>query len=405
MTRFDTPHRPHVRPRIVSIHNMLGETNIPLEAFLQLAGRGLDLHVASLYQDQPTAADAVRHLGNPREISAHGLGLKWRRPDRLWFVRQWLRALNPDIVHVHHTSSAALFACFMRYGTSAKTVTTVHRDFRTLGRLQRQLFRMAITHSDVVLCNSESTRDSLDLATFARSPKIRVLYNGVNFSDLEAAVDAVRLAEAPVARCHADVVHLGTVGRLIPIKGIDTIIQALARQKAQGRSFRLTIVGGGPDRGQLESLARQHDLSGEVRFTGPVSREAVYQQLAEFDIFVASSHSEGFCNAMVEAMAAGLPVVATDIAVFREILPSGHEQFFTPGCADQLVDCLNRWWNDAAARQRCGDALRKRARQHFSLLTCADRHEALYRSLAPMIADWPRKALASAEGQRTDMPS
>ncbi|MCA9263633.1 MAG: glycosyltransferase family 4 protein [Planctomycetales bacterium] len=383
--RVDLAHHPASSScRVLSVHNALGPTNIPLEAFVAIDSPAVERHVVSLTQSMADCHGIADSLNgsiinpsktNPPAIDIVGLGCTGRRPWRYALVPRYLRTLSPDIVHVHHAQSAWIFASLARRLTNARIVTTIHRDFRTLSSRQKWLVRRAMAASDVILCNSRATRESLPAEV--PTDRVRVVYNGVNLSELDRPTQ-----RRSYRSCAENVLHIGTVGRLIPIKGIATIIPAVARIRALGQQIKLTIVGDGPERARLTNLVDQHGLRDVVCFAGNVSREQVYQHLAQFDVFVASSFSEGFCNAMVEAMYARCTVVATDIPVFREILPIGHPWFFTAGHVDHLVQTLRRIAEQPTRARESLEPARQRVERDLSLAACARNHIELYRSLS-----------------------
>jgi glycosyltransferase involved in cell wall biosynthesis len=132
---------------------------------------------------------------------------------------------------------------------------------------------------------------------------------------------------------------VGTVGSLTPVKRHNLLIQAAARAATAIPHLRLVIVGDGPLRTELEQLARSEGLAERVILTGP--REDVPGLLKAMDVYVCSSDSEGMSNALLEAMAAGLPIVATDVGDNARLLDDGKSGLIVPpGSSATLADAM-----------------------------------------------------------------
>jgi glycosyltransferase involved in cell wall biosynthesis len=168
------------------------------------------------------------------------------------------------------------------------------------------------------------------------------------------------------------------VGRLEPVKGVSRLLAAWAAMP-RDKDLALLIVGDGPLRGDLERQASASGIGGSVRFLGSHSDVRPFYEIA--DVFVLPSESEGFSNALLEAMAAGLPVVASDVGGNRDVVAHGVDGLLVdwehPATAGRLVTLL---LGDSEQRRRLGEAARQRA-QAFSIATTAERHRELYESL------------------------
>jgi glycosyltransferase involved in cell wall biosynthesis len=184
--------------------------------------------------------------------------------------------------------------------------------------------------------------------------------------------NAVDVQATPRATpCGGDVLVL-SVGRLKYPKDHRTLLEAAARARGQ---WRLEIVGDGPDRAELEALASERSqLLGE--------RSDVPDLLARASVFVLSSHSEGLPISVLEALAAGLPVVASDVGGVRELVEDGvNGVLVPPGDAVALAAALTRLVADADLRRTMGAASRSRAEKLFDLPRFRQAHLELYRRL------------------------
>jgi glycosyltransferase involved in cell wall biosynthesis len=367
--------------RVLSVHNRLSATNIPLEAFAHWAqcpetkGR-FECAVLSLYGDNAKTHREFANMYDPQATEVWSVNCGWKRPWKLYSLARFLRDWAPDIVHVHHASSAALVSTLAKRFTHARIVTTLHRDFQTLTKPQRWMLSHAISMSDLVLCNSQSTWDSIHAhAGQIDLPESRIIYNGIDLRKIDQVQTALP------SRPARHVLRVGAVGRLIPIKGFETLLEAIALLHQQNRAVELVLVGDGPLMPELLRKTRQLGIEGMTTFAGSVPRDEVYRQLHAMDVFVASSYSEGFCNGMVEAMGAGRAVVATDIPVFREILGTDYPLFYTAGSARELAARLQHCSEATVWREQLGERLRLRATNDFSLDACARNHGNVYHVL------------------------
>jgi glycosyltransferase involved in cell wall biosynthesis len=358
----------------------LSHQNIPLENFLRLSSDEFSLHVVSLYQSQEAAEKFVR-AAYPKS-KALVRGIDWRRrPVRatrelLSLLRSW----KPDVVHLNHIASGLLAGALARLFTGAHVVVTLHGEYRRYSLGQRFFLLVAMMLSHVVVCNSRSTFRSLGRlrTTLLRGKRVRVCYNGVDRERVDAASRAA--AGRGCDTCER-AFRVGFVGRLVAVKDVPTLLRGFAKLNADRPNSRLVVVGDGPLRGQLEDLAKELGVADAVTFHGEASREEVYRILAQWDVAVVSSKSEGFCNAMVEAMFAGKAVVASDLPVLREVLGAGCGRFFEAGSARSLAEQLTTLHDNAPLRAALGQAARERAQRRYTLDACAARYARCYRRM------------------------
>lgn len=180
----------------------------------------------------------------------------------------------------------------------------------------------------------------------------------------------------------ADPIRILSVGRLEWKKGYEHAIQAVRVLKDLGVSFRYRIIGDGS---QLEPLAfarHQLDVEAEVEFLGAISPSEVKRYLSHSDIFLHAAVSEGFCNAVLEAQAMGLPVVTSDADGLPENVVDGVTGFVVPRRNPQaLADKLQLLARDSEFRARMGQAGRKRVLQHFQIQDQIGAFDRFYRSV------------------------
>jgi glycosyltransferase involved in cell wall biosynthesis len=168
-----------------------------------------------------------------------------------------------------------------------------------------------------------------------------------------------------------------TVGRLDPVKDQATLLRAARRAADRLPGFRLDLVGDGPLLKDLEGLRASLGLEDSVRFCG--YHADVAPLLADADVFLLSSISEGVSIALLEAMASGLPAIATDVGGNREVVVHGVTGLLTPaGSAEALADAMVLLMSDPGTLERMGVASRRRVEEEFNLERVVARYEALY---------------------------
>jgi glycogen synthase len=262
-----------------------------------------------------------------------------------------------------------------------------------LHRFVRPVTRRIWTGAYRVVANSHALR-ALALASIPETP-IVVIPNG-------AAVPAI----GPARRQTAGSLRILTVSRLIPRKGLDTLIMALARSCREDLS--LDIAGDGPFRNRLTTLAASHGVAERVRFHGYMDRTGLASLYADADIFVLASTAESCSMALLEAMAAGLPVIATNVGGTVELIAHGSNGLLVGAQnVDELSAALRTLAADPAQRERFAAANRRLARERYSWRDVARQYAAIFdESLGQEAPDRQpatnRAVQAPACGERTD---
>jgi glycosyltransferase involved in cell wall biosynthesis len=169
-------------------------------------------------------------------------------------------------------------------------------------------------------------------------------------------------------------------GRLSEEKGLMSLLEAWARVLKERSNTRLWLVGEGPLRDQLAERIERLHIRGRCVLVG--SFDSVEELLAAADLFVLPSTEEGMSVALLESMACGLPIVATDIPGNRALITSGeHGLLVRPNDAASLAEAINNMLNSPALANQYGEAARERAGRYFSLSTMVERHVELFESL------------------------
>jgi glycosyltransferase involved in cell wall biosynthesis len=193
------------------------------------------------------------------------------------------------------------------------------------------------------------------------------------------------LLESPLSReslglTAADLV-IGCVSRFDPVKRIDVLVDALGRLRVRFPRLALVLVGGGGELERIRRLVAERGLSDRVIFTGFVDNPVRVQ--AALDLYVAASRKEGLPLAVLEAMAAGLAVVATDVPGHRDVVAPGETGLLVaPDDPAALADAVAALLSDPARRKSLGQAGRERVRHEFGVRGMVDATAAIYRRAA-----------------------
>jgi glycosyltransferase involved in cell wall biosynthesis len=226
--------------------------------------------------------------------------------------------------------------------------------------------RLALSGRNTTVILPSRNLEQIALRQWALSPgRVRFIPNGVN---------CIRFAvPARDSRAESGRVVIGTVASLRREKNIGRLIRAFARISAQRKpgSLELVIVGDGAERPALEQLVSQLNVAGQVRFAGQTNRPEDW--LPQMDIFGLSSDTEQMPLSLLEAMAAGLPVVATDVGDVAQIVSQANRSFVVPADDEAFAAALARLIDDPA---RCdlGRANEKKARENFDEEVMAARY-------------------------------
>jgi glycosyltransferase involved in cell wall biosynthesis len=215
--------------------------------------------------------------------------------------------------------------------------------------------RSVARRADVVWTHAAVNRPAI-LALGVPPERLRVAYRGI---DVDAALRIA--AEEAEGRVRGRVV---SVGRLLPAKGMDEVVRALAQLRVRVPDATLVVAGDGPARTELEALARELGVEGAVEFLGHVPQERVWRELARADAFVLMSHEERLPNAAKEAMALGCVPIVTRTPGIEELVEDGRSGYVVEvhdaaALVDRLADLL---LGDPAVRS----ALRARGRAHVA---------------------------------------
>lgn len=364
-----------------------------LSRCLRQAGHRVEIIAPRLetWQDQPIEVDGctVRYLKYPRSIK--GVGPAWLMFRFAVFLL--FRRRRYDAIHIHIARNLACVAGWLRPLLGARIIVKVSGAYEFQGGIldpelkHKPLHRWlnaGIRRVDALQCISRYTEQMLRGTGY---PAARLI-------SLPNAVDCERFQ--PRRRDGSDGLRVVFVGRHVPVKGIDTLIRAWARLD-RSRPMRLVLAGAGPESAALKALCAELGVADSVEFPGEV--HDVPALLSGADVYVQASHREGLPNAVLEAMASGLPIVATRISGHEDVVAHGHNGLLVPvNDADAMAAALDTLLRDPAKRQRMGLASREVMQQRYCTQRVLSRLVALYRGLDPASDATPTMTEAHTAG-------
>jgi glycosyltransferase involved in cell wall biosynthesis len=277
-----------------------------------------------------------------------------------------------DILHTHHNSVGS-FARIAVIGTGVSIVNTEHRSHDAFTPLQLATNTISYPCIDGMVANSDQTLDSFrwfEKIMLGKKSKIRRVYNGI---DTEWIRDTTHKAPSDLP----DGPLVTNVSRMIDLKNQRRLISAFNSVLEQNDEVTLVIVGDGPLMNELHELAASYEITEHIHFTGQISRESVYAILQQSTVFTIPSLSEGFCVAAVEAMASGLPIIASDIDILREVV-GDCGVFVDPQDTTALANEISGLLSDAELRSALGNAAADRANNQFPISQIASEYYSLY---------------------------
>lgn len=318
----------------------------------------------------------------PADTAVYALG---KRPGHdlavLWRFSRLLRRLRPDVVHSRNWGTfESVFVARLAgvpvvvHGEHGREIT----DAEGRNRRRNLMRRAAAPLVDRFVAVSESLRHWLVNDVHIPARRVVTIRNGV---DLERFSGIQRAAARACLGLPAAAPVIGTVGRLDPVKNQAGLIRAFQRLRTVYPDAILVIAGDGPYRDALERVAGTARPEGCVHLLG--ERRDVPTVLAALDVFALPSVAEGMSNTILEAMAAGLPVVATAVGGSPELIIDGVNGRLVPaGDEGALADAMAAYCADAVLRHTHGHASRNRAATDFGLPRMQAAYSALYDALA-----------------------
>ena len=325
-------------------------------------------------------------LGVSRVPMSRQIG--WSDASAVAHVTQRAAAVGADVLHGHGAKGGA-YARLAGAGTAIRVYTphggSLHYGWGSpTGFLYLMLERLLIRRTDLFLFESAYGHEVFRAKVGQPGLLSRVVHNGVALPEFE-----------PV-RPKDDAADIVFVGELRVLKGVDLLIQAIAALTRQGRRLSAVIVGEGPDRAAFEALVRTQGLESQIGFVGAMPARVAF---ALGRLLVVPSRAESLPYIVLEAAAADVPLITTQVGGIAEIFGPDVAALVEPGDAAALARATGASLSDTSAQRELAARLRERVRAGFSTETMTDAVLSAYRTaLVERLRYRPRVALPASRG-------
>ncbi len=349
-------------------HPMVAEVKAPILAVpMAEVGQGAWVALAQAHGRALVAAP-WRYLGalacaawwsiqspSPRSV--------WKQFTRAGFVAAFCRRAGIRHIHAHFANAPAAVARFTSLMSGIPYSFTAHAKDLYLTP-KRVIQRRARAASFVATCTGYNAHYLRDLLGPGQANKINLVYHGIDLTHF------ARRAEEPIQTTPL----ILSVGRLVPKKGHDDLIEACAKLRDVGHQFRCMIVGAGPLRDTLTSLIAKHDLQTLVTLEGAMTHASLIDLYRQANIFALApciaedGDRDGIPNVIAEAMAIGVPVVSTDVSGIPEVVRDGETGLLVPPRdPSALADAIGRLLDNPAYAVNLASAARILLETDFDL--------------------------------------
>ena len=284
-----------------------------------------------------------------------------------------IRRLKPEVLHGHGAKAGAFIRLKPRSKETIRVYTphggSLHYPLNTLkGALYSRLERALMNSTDLFLFESSFARDTYQRTIGIPRGLVRCVFNGVTADEFDPIVKA------------ADATDIVYVGEFRHIKGADLLIDAVARLHTDGKPVTLTLAGDGEEMETLKAQVQRLGLAEAVRFIGHVKARYGF---SKGSVLVVPSRGDSMPYVVIEAAAAGIPMVAANVGGIPEIFDSHTDALFAPNIMGAVADAIETALEDPEAAAARAKSLRERIFLHFSQNAMVEGVLAGYRDAFP----------------------
>jgi glycosyltransferase involved in cell wall biosynthesis len=309
--------------KILVFLDQIAETTIPYELACSMKMlKGVDIYFSTF----------KIILSNKERLVENSIILKsYNTFKQLSSLNSFISKNKIDIIHTNHTKGSLLTLILFTYfniflkKNKPLWIHTVHNDYNYFNFIQKLIFKRVIQYSDKVICNSQNTFESLPI----KKQSSTVIYNGVNINSVRK--EKIEKKEKIIL----------SVNRMIPQKNLESLVIAFSHISKKFPDWNLYLCGDGFLRKKIEKTVENLGCEDKVIFFGNINRVEVYKLMNLCTVYVTPSFWEGFCNANVEAMAAGNALINSNVKPLPEIA-SEAAIYFDPYDIDSLEKAFEK---------------------------------------------------------------
>jgi L-malate glycosyltransferase len=332
----------------------------------------------AVLQDAGPLLGTVKRLGfEPEVFPLNGSLARPNSVKQVARLAQWLLLNRVQLVHVHDFYSTMLVVPAAKLAGTKVIVGRLDLA-HWHGKARRLLLQGLTRMADHVVANAEAIRHMLVEEEGLSPERVTVIPNGLDLARFRSRVREGLNAPLPDTKGAPVVVHVANMNH--PVKRQEDLLRALGRVRARGQTLHAFLVGDGPRRAELERLAGTLGLTDSVHFLG--HRTDVPALYAKADMGVLCSTAEGMSNAVMEGMAAGLPMVVTRVGGNPELVADGERGLVVPPLQPEaLSEAFLKLLGDRELGRRMGAHARAFVEHELSLERLVRRHDAMYRKV------------------------
>lgn len=281
---------------------------------------------------------------------------------RLWDIIRVLRPHRPQLIHGWHLFASAYAGLAARV-LGARCLGGVRNTYETFTSHRMESW-ITLHTADALVANSKQTASALAHKQQRQKPAVFAVQNAIE--DQFASRESARAALMEIYHLPADALWLVSMGRLEPLKRFDWLLELMSNLKKEENKLHLVLIGDGPERQRLSEMAGDLNLEDCVTMTGEVPMASTW--LKGFDIFVFPSVDEGMPNVIMEAGAAGQPILTWRLPFYEELLTDGQNALLVePGTLTAMEEAIRVMSKDEQMRNQLGQAAREHILAAFSL--------------------------------------
>ncbi|RKH01029.1 glycosyltransferase [Corallococcus sp. CA053C] len=356
----------------------IGGTEVQVLELLRGLPSSYQLQV-SVLEDAGPLMESVRKLGHAPEVfPLNGSLVKPNTALQILRLSRWLRKHRVQLVHVHDFYSSILAVPAAKLA-GAKVIVGRLDLSHWQGRARRLLHAQMTRMADHVVANAEAIRTMLVEEEGLPADRVSVIHNGLDLRRFDARVAEGLKAPLPDTGDVPTVVHVANMNH--PVKRQEDLLLALAMLRHEGMRLNAWLVGDGPRRPALQKMAHELGVADGVHFLLHRSDVPALYGRATFGVLCSSA--EGMSNAVMEGMAAGLPMVVTRVGGNPDLIVDGERGLVVePQRPAQLAQAFRRLLSQPEEARKMGKAARRFVARDLSLEKLVGQHDALYRRVA-----------------------
>jgi glycosyltransferase involved in cell wall biosynthesis len=297
-------------------------------------------------------------------------------------VLELYRLMKKKQIHVvrTHRYRSNLYGRFAAFLAGVPVIiASVHDNYRTDKRPKRRIMNRILSKiTDKIVAVSEDVKEDIIRYDSIDPSKIEVIPNGIDVERFNPEKNTANIRKE--FSLEEDDIVIGFIGRIVPAKGLEYLLNALPYLKEEFKSIKLLIVGEGSLVEELKERAKKNNIFDNILFTG--KRRDIPEILASINIFVMPSIAEGLPNALLEAMAMGKPIVTTEVGGIPEIVKNGFNGLLVPPRDTlSLSKAIKELISNDQLAAKLGQAARDLVHDNLSIKAIAQKWQSLYLSI------------------------